>query len=115
MSKRLLEKDPMTGIERWFEYDSLTKTSTIHTLQDVTSIIEWNKAAQTHNDGYTKDRSWRRAGEIPAVIISKWLHEEGIDVYNPDHWDAVAKKLDSNEYLYLRTAPGRIGKRTRHM
>lgn len=113
---RLLEKDPLTGIERWFQYDSSTKKSTIKTLQDVTEILEWNKVQQNHgDDGYNKDKSWRRAAEIPVTVIHKWLREEGIDVYNNDHWPAVVKKLDSIEYRYLRTHPGRIGKRVRHM
>ena len=115
MTKRLLSKDPLTGIERWFEYDSVTKTCQIRTLQNVEDILNHNKALATHNDGYDKRREFRRVASIPVTLQHQWLAEEGIDVYNKDHWDAVAKKLDSNEYAYLRTAPGRLGKRSRHI
>ena len=36
--------------------------------------------------------------------LLKWLTEDGIDIYNRDHWKAVKKKLNSNEYRYLKTA-----------
>ena len=116
MGWRLLEKDALTGIERWFSYDSATKQCSIKTLQDVTEILEWNKTLCNHDgDGYSPSREWKRVADIPCVVITKWLTEEGIDVYNQNHWPAVARKLDSIEYRYLRTAPGRIGTRTRHM
>jgi hypothetical protein len=115
MTKRLLERDPLTGTERWFEYDPVTKECSIETVQDVEPILEMNKALQTHNDGYSKTREWRRAASIPNTLIYEWLTKEGIDVYNADHWPAVVRKLDSIEYRYLRTADGQIGKRVRHM
>ena len=115
MTWRLLERDTQTGIERWFHYDPVTKQCQIKTLQDVTDILEHNKRLATANDGYDKRREWRRAASIPVVVQSEWLHKEGIDIYNKDHWPAVVRKLDSSEFAYLRTAPGRIGKRVRHM
>jgi hypothetical protein len=116
MGWRLLERDPLSGIERWFSYDPIAKKSSIKTLQNVDEILDWNKTLANHDgDGYSPSREWRRAASIPTVLIHKWLAEEGIDVFNDDHWPAVVKKLDSIEYQYLRTAPGRIGKRARHM
>ena len=52
--------------------------------------------------------SWWHAATIPAIVIEKWLIEEGIDVFNPDHINKVKAKLNSSEYAYLRTSTGRI-------
>ena len=115
MTKRLLERDPDTGTTRWFEYDPVTKKVSIETRQDVEPILDLNKSLATENDGYDSRRELRRVASIPNTLIYEWLEKEGIDVWNKDHWPAVARKLDSNEYAYLRTAPGRIGKRVRHL
>ena len=105
---RLLEKDPLTGIERWFSYDSSTKKCSIKTLQDVTDILEWNKQQCNHmGDGYSPSREWKRVADIPLVVQHKWLAEEGIDVYNKDHWPAVARKLDLKQCAVDLPTPGR--------
>lgn len=77
--------------------------------QDTDPILEANKAKATHNDGYSPTREMRRVASIPFALIAKWLHEEGWDAMNPEHADKLAQKLNSSEYLYLRTAEGRIG------
>jgi len=52
--------------------------------------------------------SFLHAAHIPMIIIEKWLKEEGIDVFNPEHFQKVRAKLNSSEYQYLRTSTGRI-------
>lgn len=78
--------------------------------QDVTAFIERNKASCNENDGYTKDRTMRRVGEIPPIVIQKWLIEEGLDVWNPDHAHRLMRKLNDPDWRYLRSAPGTLGK-----
>jgi len=86
-----------------------------HHVQDVEPILNNNKRlmaeAETGNKGYSPDGDWKRLASIPLVLVEKWLFEEGINVNNKDHWPAVAAKLDDPEYLYLRTAPGRVSDR----
>jgi hypothetical protein len=76
-------------------------------------IIEQNKAEALHNDGYTADRTMRRAARIPFIIGHKWLNEEGWWFMHAGHDPDVAKKLtaklNSSEYMYLRTADGQLG------
>lgn len=80
---------------------------------DVAPLLEHNKQLQTMNDGYTADRSMRRAASIPFAIGLKWLYEEGwwfMDCgHDPDVAKKLAAKLNSNEYAYLRTADGHLG------
>lgn len=78
--------------------------------QDVSSIIEANKAAYNHNDGYTRDRSMRRVGFLPEIIRQKWLNEEGWDAYDPDCAHQLMRKLNDPDWRYLRTASGTLGK-----
>lgn len=80
----------------------------VHREADVEPLLEANKALYTSGDGYSPSREWRRAASIPMAIVEKWRNEHGVDVFNPDHRAAVRRLLNSNEYLYLRTAPGRL-------
>ncbi len=81
----------------------------ILSLQDVASILEDNRAQYNHNDGYNADRSMRRVAYIPQIIIQKWLNEEGLDVWNPEHKQRLMRKLNDPDWRYLRTAEGRLG------
>ncbi len=36
--------------------------------------------------------------------VVKWLQEENLDIYNPDHAERLKRKLNSSEYMYLRTS-----------
>lgn len=78
-------------------------------MQDVASIVEANKAAYNHNDGYTRDRSMRRVAFLPEIIRQKWLNEEGWDAYDPDCAHKLMRKLNDPDWRYLRTAPGALG------
>ncbi len=80
----------------------------VHREADVEPLLEANKALYTSGDGYAPSRELRRAASIPMAIIEKWRNELGVDVFNPDHKPAVRRLLNSSEYLYLRTAPGRL-------
>jgi hypothetical protein len=81
----------------------------VHRLADVEPLLEENKARlNSGEDGYTPSRDLRRAASIPLAIVEKWRNELGVDIFNPDHLPAVRRLLNSSEYLYLRTAPGRL-------
>lgn len=109
MSERLFSHDPEAGITEWFTYDPQTKTCTIRTVQDVTPILEVNKALQNHDDrGWGVSRFFRRAASIPVTIIHKWKVEENIDVFDPNDAKAVRKKLNDPDYRFLRTALWRV-------
>ena len=106
MSKgRLIDSDGT--VSTFFHYDDMEDRTFIETVQDVEPILDYNKALQTWDDGYSPTRELRRVASIPVVVIEQWLRE-GIDVFNPDHKEAVRRKLNSNEWRHLRTAPGRL-------
>ena len=107
---RLLDYDPTTGISTYHDYDPLTDETFIHYEQDVERIIEFNKALQNDTD-YSKQgikKEWWHIAQIPIILQLKWLNEEGIDVYNKNHWPRVMQKLRDPDYKYLRTTSGRF-------
>lgn len=88
--------------------DPMTGDLTVHRGEDVEPILENNKALAASGDGYSPSRELRRAASIPMAVIEKWRNELGVDVFDPDHKPKVRQLLNSSEYLYLRTAPGRL-------
>lgn len=116
-SWRLLDDDPMSGIKQWFRYIDETDSWQIWTQQDTEPVLEQNKRRQADGTGgwTTKEKDWRHAACIPDIVAMKWLKEDGVWLHNKAHWPAIAKKLDSSEYRYLRTADFRIGKRARQL
>ena len=82
---------------------------TVKTSQDAEPIIERNKADQNlGNNGYTKSRNMQKVASIPMTVQLKWRIEEGIDIYNPDHALAVARKLNDPEWRHLRCGLGQL-------
>lgn len=116
--KRLLDRDPYTGITTWFHKDPVTGTIAIEEIQDVDPILEKNKTIQNLGSGgamgltdYSrkgiKNGFWH-AASIPTTLIQKWLLEEGINVFKQEDWPRVKRKLNDPEYKYLRTGLGRV-------
>lgn len=100
----LLSADVAADTYTYFDYDPDTDETRTYTIQpSQLDILEDNKRFVTHDDkGYKKDPDMWIAATIPNSIIHKWLVEEGIDLFNDDHWPAVKRKLNSSEYGYLR-------------
>ena len=110
MSRRLLDYDPLTGITQYFHNDEITGKWAIETVQDVDPILDVNKALQNDED-YSKDgikKEFWHVARIPVVIQEKWLREDGINIYNKDHWHKVKQKLNDPDYLYLKTTTGKV-------
>lgn len=79
------------------------------TYQDYDPILEDNKAQYTSGDkGDLRGKWGRKIASIPLAVYLEWKQKFGIDALNKDHIKGVRRLLDSNEYLYLRTAPGAL-------
>ncbi len=109
MTRRLLDIDPLTGVIEYHHYDPSTDRTIIESVQDATPVLERNKVLANADDGgWSPSRELRRAASIPAIVILKWRSEEGIDVFDRNHWPAVKRKLNDPDWRWLRTAPGRL-------
>jgi hypothetical protein len=78
--------------------------------QERNSHSDWRPYASRKGAG-----NLRKVADIPNIVVEQW-RKEGIDVFSQDPamQRKVRMKLDSNEYRYLRTMPGKMGTRTRH-
>ena len=109
MSKELVDYDPMTGMRLYFDYDEVDRKIVLHHEQDVSHMLERNVMLQNEPD-YKKEgirNDWQHLAFIPDLVILRW-RKEGIDVFNPDHHEAVMRKLRDPEYRKLRTTLGDI-------
>lgn len=105
MAKRILDYDPQTAITTTFDYIPETDTTVIAREQDVSTILDINKAIANDDDLTKKGMKagWWHYAQIPNIIIEKWITEHGVDLFNKDHQKAVFKLLNQPEYRYLKT------------
>jgi hypothetical protein len=76
---------------------------TVTTAQDVEPILELNKAQYNETVHKSPNGEMWHAARIPPVVQLKWLLEDGIDVFDPEHARKVAQKLNSSDWRHLRT------------
>ena len=89
-------------------YDSDDDQMVVQHVQDTNPILEQNKR------DYCTDQQWgsevaNRVASIPLSIVLQWK-KEGLDIFDnsPETQKKLMQKLNSNEYLFLRTRPGKL-------
>lgn len=97
--RRLLDVDP-SGLKTFHDYDEAEDRTFITYEQDVEPLLDQNKAAA--NDASGRFGDMVHVASIPPSIQLKWLVEKGVDLFNQDHAQAVAKLLDDPEWRYLK-------------
>jgi argonaute-like protein implicated in RNA metabolism and viral defense len=104
MARRLFSSDPESGITRWWNDDDESDKVVMHTQQDITHIVEANKAAYAMYDG-PKDKwgDWTRVASIPLSMYMK-LKAEG-KLHDSKY---ISRMLNDSENRHLRTRPGKL-------
>jgi hypothetical protein len=105
MDSRVLDHNAETGITTYHHFDPITELSHLESVQDVTSIVEANKALASHTPG----KEWRHTAQIPLVIYYE-LKRKGIT----DDPVAFAKWLDDRDNQVFRIWKGKLGRRSKH-
>lgn len=110
MAKRILDYDPVTGMTTTFDYDHVSDTTIIGREQDVSILLEVNKALQSTDDYFKQGvkESWLHYASYPPIIIEKWLNEYGVNVFDKDHQKKVKELTNRPEYRYLKTTTKRV-------
>jgi hypothetical protein len=112
MTKELLDVTP--DRIQWMEYDHENDRNIITTeFTNVDQILRWNKAVQGKDAGITPDDDapgWHHVGRVPNLVIEMWINE-GVNIFNPNHWGEILRRLDMQENRALRVNTGVIGKR----
>lgn len=97
-------------IEEKLHYDQLEDKLIVERVQDVEPILNLNKS--DYNNAPETGR-WKNpmthVARIPLIVVEQWM-QEGINVFDPspEMKKKVRDKLNSSEYAYLRTMPGKI-------
>ena len=102
--KRLIDRDYLTGIETWHEYDSLTQETRIHyqpfvDMDDTLTICR----SLADDDARTKKgikEDWWHYSFIPDWLQLKWYVEEGVPIGDAE---AYNMRVNRPEYRYLKT------------
>ncbi len=101
---RILDYDPLTGLTQLFHYDHANDAVTIEYRQDVTPILEQNKAAYLDTDTHKRQakEEWAHYAKIPDVVQMEWAVKYGVHFWDKNHEQAWWKLLNSPDYAYLR-------------
>ena len=101
----MLDFDPLTRESVWMDYNDSDETVRIIHHQDVTPIIERNKAFANDDDKTKRGikKGWWHYASIPNTLIVKWKQELGIDLFDRNDQKKVMKLLKQPEYKFLRT------------
>jgi len=101
MTEKIFNLDPLSGIKSVWHYDDTTDTAFIEKRQDVTAIVEANKAEMNQDHG--RYGEWSKVASIPLSVFYD-LKQKGI----VDDPAAMKKWLNDSENKFFRTRPGRV-------
>jgi hypothetical protein len=106
---RLLDHDPFTGITEFYHYDDETGGFGIETTQDITHIIETNKALWNDAEKHTPYGDMCRVAHVPNVVMME-LAKQGMVTPAGRILDdkAYRRWLNSPDAQYFRTRPGKV-------
>ncbi len=99
----LFDKDPITGITQYYDYDPTTDKHMIHSVQETDLLIDKLKQIRNNPEVWNKGvkESWVHYASIPPIIEMQ-LKAKGIDIYNKDQTKELLKELNTN-YPWLKT------------
>lgn len=102
--------DPMTGLRYDFDFNEETGEAIIHTTQDVSALLDYNRALA--NSGATDKgikESWWLYAKIPPIFMLK-MRSKGINADDPRHIDRVIAEINTN-YPALKCTQKNEGKK----
>ena len=105
----LFDKDPITGVIQYYDYDPVKDEHLIHSVQDTTALIDKLKEVRNSPEIWSKGvkESWVHYASIPPVVEMQ-LKAKGIDIYNKDQTKELLKEINTN-YPWLKTTTKKHG------
>lgn len=110
MTERLLDIDPLSGIKTFHRYDEATDTTFIRTEEDVEPVLDANRDAEASFSRTSRLPDMLHVASIPPSVQLKWWVEKGVNIFNPDHKQAMGRLLDDPEWRYLKRVPLTLGR-----
>ena len=94
-----------------YHYDEQEDTLTINKTEDISSVLDANKAQfDVDNKRYTSE-AFNHVARIPVIAIEMWCKAKGIPYqdFMADYDNKLMKQfLNDPDNKYFRTKPGRI-------
>ncbi len=105
MTKRLIDRDPITGEAVWYQYTASDDSAVITHTQEVDFIIDRNIASANDEAKTARGikQDWWKYAEIPNIVWIKWKQEKGVDIFDKGQKKELFKLLNDPEYAYLKT------------
>ena len=73
--------------------------------QDVEPYLERNKR-ERNNFEAVREAPMRKVADIPLAVVEQWF-KEGVNIFDRNCAKEVQRRLNSSEWAYLRTSPGK--------
>lgn len=103
MAGRELSRDPFTGVTTLFHASDDGESFVLEKRQDVTDMVEWNKAQLNAHDSLNRWGDGKKVASIPMAIYSEWVASGKIH----DH-EFIKRWLNDPENRHFRTRPGKV-------
>lgn len=101
MADKVFDVDPLSGITSYWHYDDATDTALIEKRQDVSDILDANKAE--FNADHGRYGEWAKVASIPLSVYYD-LKAKGI----VDDPVAMKRWLNDADNRFFRTRPGTV-------
>lgn len=101
MADKVFDVDPLSGITSYWHYDEATDTALIEKRQDVSDILDANKAE--FNADHGRYGEWTKVASIPLSVYYD-LKAKGI----VDDPVAMKRWLNDADNRFFRTRPGTV-------
>ena len=101
--RRLISKNPDTGVEQWYVSDPMEGKFRLETVQTVTPYVEAAKRSFNNTDERARWGDWQKVATIPLSVLSD-LKRRGI----ADEPAKMKRWLNDPDNRYFRTRPGRV-------
>lgn len=102
--KRLLDIDPISGQEVWWEYNQREKSVTMTHTENVQPALDLaHELAMDTNrtNKQIKGDMWHYA-KVPATVILEMKQKHGVDFFDKNDWPRVFRLLNT-EYSRFKT------------
>jgi hypothetical protein len=99
----ILNSSPEQGLVRLFHYDADTDDVAIETVQDVTALVEANRAEYDEYTSLDRYGDMRRVASIPIALYFD-LKRQGI----AEDPEAMRRWLNDPDNRFFRTSPGTV-------
>lgn len=103
MASRLLDYDPVTGVESIWHYDPATEDTTIESRQVLDERLHINRDEFNAHSAFTKRGDMWKVASIPLVVYED-LVKQGI-AQDPER---LRRWLNDPDNRFFRTTPGKV-------